>query len=44
MNLNWSYGLETAELGFDLCDLDHWTLTICMDIASVITPENFMIR
>ena len=31
---------------FDLCDLDHWplTLTFCMDIilSMVITPENFI--
>ena len=30
-----SYGPETAKLGFDLCDLDLWslTLTFCMDIT-----------
>ena len=29
---------ETAKLGFDLCDIDLWplTLTFCMDITSVI--------
>ena len=50
-NSNWSYSPETAKLGYDLCDLDLWpmTLTLCMDITSVIgsliTPENFvMIR
>ena len=38
MNWNWSYGLGTAKLGFDLCDLDLWplTLTFCMDLTSVI--------
>ena len=37
MNSNWSYGPETAKLGFDLCNLDLWalTLTFCMDITSV---------
>ena len=34
---NWSYSPETAKLGFDLCDLDLWplTLTFCMNITSV---------
>ena len=34
---NWSYGPETAKLGFDLCDLDlrPLTLTFCMDITLV---------
>ena len=38
MNSNWSNGPETAKWGYDLCDLDHWplTLTVCMDITSVI--------
>ena len=38
VNSNWSYGPETAKLGFDLCDLDLWslTLTFCMDITTVI--------
>ena len=38
VNWNWSYGPETAKLGFELCDLDLWplTLTFCMDITSVI--------
>ena len=48
MNSNWSYSPETAKLGYDLCGLDLWpmTLTFCMDITSVvITPENVvMIR
>ena len=32
-----SYGPETAKLGFDLCDLDLWslTLTFCVDITFV---------
>ena len=34
---NWSCCSETAKLGFDLCDLDLWylTLTFWMDISSV---------
>ena len=34
---NWSYGLERTKLGFHLCDLDLWplTLTFCMDITYV---------
>ena len=38
MNLNWSYGQETAKLGSDLRYLDLWplTLTFCMDVTSVI--------
>ena len=38
VNSNCSYGPETATLGFDLCDLDLWslTLTFCMDIPYVI--------
>ena len=37
VNSNWSYGPETAKLGFDLCDIDLWplTLTLCMDIKPV---------
>ena len=33
-----SYSPETIKLGFDLCDLDLWplTLTFCMDITLVI--------
>ena len=36
MNSNWSYGRVTAKLGFDLCDLDLWLLTLifCADITS----------
>ena len=38
MNSTWSYGPETAKMGFDLCDLDLWplTLTFCMNIISLI--------
>ena len=38
MNLNWSYGPETAKLGFYLCDIDLWPLTSTfrMDITYVI--------
>ena len=38
VNSNWSYSPETAKLGYDLCDLHLWplTLTFCMDITSVI--------
>ena len=38
VNSNWSYGPETAKLGFDLCGLDLWplSLTFCMDITFVI--------
>ena len=28
VNTNWSYGPETAKLGFVLCDLDLWSLNI----------------
>ena len=37
VNSNWSYSPETAKLGFDLCDLDLWPLTLafCMDITFV---------
>ena len=37
VNSNWSYSLQMAKLGFDLCDLDLWplTLTFCMDIPFV---------
>ena len=35
---NWSYGPETANLGFDLCNLDFLLLALnfCIDITSVI--------
>ena len=37
-NSIWSYSPETVKLGCDLCDLDHWplTLTFCMDLTLVI--------
>ena len=41
MTSNWSYSPETAQLGFDLCDLDLWpwpfarTSLLSMDITSV---------
>ena len=43
MNSNWSYGLETAKLGVDLCDLDFWplTLTFCMGVTSVIGNKSW---
>ena len=38
MKSNWSYGPETANLGFHLCNLDFWPLTLnfYIDITSVI--------
>ena len=35
---NWSYGPKTANLGFDLCNLDFWPLTLnfCVDTTAVI--------
>ena len=38
VNSNWSYSPETVKLGFDLCELDLWplTLTFCMDLTFVI--------
>ena len=41
MNSNWSYSPETAKLGFDLCDLDLWPMTFCMDITSVIDNHSW---
>ena len=43
VNSNWSYGPETAKLGFDRCDLDLWplTLTFCMDITFVIGDNSW---
>ena len=40
---NWSYGPETAKLGFDLCDLDLWPLILifCMDFTSVIGNKSW---
>ena len=42
VNSNWSYGLETAKWGHDLCDLEIWplTLTFCMDITFVIGNDS----
>ena len=48
MKSNRSYGPETANLGFYLCNLDFWPLALnfCIDITSVIglgvTPKNLM--
>ena len=44
VNSYWSYGLETAKLGVDLCDLDLWplTLTFCMDVTSVISNNSWI--
>ena len=46
VNSNWSYSPETAKLGYDLCDLDLWpmTLTLCMDITSVIGNNSWKFR
>ena len=46
MNSNWSYSLETAKLGYDLCGVDLWpmTLTSCMDITSVIGNNSWKFR
>ena len=43
VNSNWSYSPETAKLGYDLCDLDLWpmTLTFFMDIPSVICNNSW---
>ena len=37
VNSNWNYSPGTAKLGFDVCDIDLWplTMTFCMDITSV---------
>ena len=42
VNSKWSYCPETAKLGFDLCDLDLWSLTLafCMDIIFVIGNDS----
>ena len=44
LNSNCSYSLETAILGFDLCDLDLWPWPFAWTslLSLVITPENFM--
>ena len=46
VNSNWSYSPETDNLGYDLCDLDLWpmTLTFCMDITSVIGNNSWKFR
>ena len=46
VNSNWSYSPETAKLGYDLCDLDLWlmTLTFCMGITSVIGNNSWNFR
>ena len=38
VNSNWSYSPETVKLGFDLCDLNLWplTMTFFMDLTLVI--------
>ena len=43
MNSNWSYSPEMANLGYDLCDLDLWPLTVTfyMDITSVIGKHSW---
>ena len=43
VNSNWSYSPETVKLGWDLCDLDIWplTLTFCMDITFVIDNNSW---
>ena len=43
MNSNRSYSPKTFKLGFDLCDLDLWplTLTFCMDITLVIGNDSW---
>ena len=33
MKSNWSYGIKTANLGFDLCNLDFWPLTLNFSIV-----------
>ena len=42
VNFNWSYGPETAKLGFYLCDIDLCPLTLafCMDLTSVIVNSS----
>ena len=46
VNSTWSYSPEAAMLGYDLCDLDLWplTLTFCMDITSVIGINSWKFR
>ena len=46
VNSNWSYSLETAKLGYDICDLGLWpmALTFCMDITFVINNNSWTFR
>ena len=46
VNSNWSYSPETDKLGYDLCDLNLWpmTLTFCTDITSVIGNNPWKFR
>ena len=46
VNSNWSYGPKTANLGFDLCDLDlgPLTSTFCMDITSVVGNNSWKLN
>ena len=43
VNSNWSYSPTMAKFGFDLCDLDLWslTMTFCMNITCVIGNNSF---
>ena len=43
VNSNWSNGPETVKLGFDLCYLNLWplTLTFCKDLTLVIGNNSF---
>ena len=46
MNSNWSYSPETSKLGYDLCDLDLWPMTLIfsMDITFVIGNNPWKFR
>ena len=46
MNSNWSYSLEMAKLGYDLCELDlcPMTMSCYMDITSVIGNNSWKFR
>ena len=37
VNSNWSYSLETAKLGLDLCHLDLWPLTLTFAWTSLLS-------
>ena len=43
VNSNWSYSTETVKLGFDLCELDLWPLTLnfCMDLTLFIANNSW---